>query len=597
VSRLAINVHGETHPGKVRDANEDCFLVDTAIGLYGVFDGVGGHHAGDVASALARDTVHELVRKGVERGQPDAELVTTALQSASAAVHAEAKRRRDRRGMGTTAVLCLFVGDDRVVLAHVGDSRAYLLRERMLQQLTSDHTVIAELLAKNAITPDEALHHPYRNVLSRNLGGQAETRPAVQELTLAPGDRVLLCSDGLSSFASSDAIRQVLSGAARAETAAKDLVELALRGGGGDNVTTLVVEAGKARVPRRTHLVRTAGAAEWWRRRDMFLAEARARGVERSPVCAVLTAEEAIEIVAGNLCEAIYRDLGNTTGVHVWTYAENLAAGWFDQDGDYGVVRDLLDALRGAAETVVADIWSSDAKCGDVVDVAITRALVVAELAVGGVLARRLRAVESDMAALSARQTWPEVFTEQPTVPMLVPQPDPPSPAVGACLSRALETAIRLVRASESGEASVAVECVHRAHKAALEHGGTLDGAMTGRELFGGVGFGDPGSGPLLDALDRARRAHVQAVREGSGAVDVKGAALWRVATAHRLLCTGIARLLVEAGRPITDRLRETAEITAALRRKVGENEQHIAGFERRTEHTQPGWAPPREGA
>ncbi|HTM19759.1 MAG TPA: protein phosphatase 2C domain-containing protein [Kofleriaceae bacterium] len=160
MSRIALRSHGWTHTGNVRDANEDAMLLAPDLGLWAVFDGMGGHMAGDVASAKARDTVVEYVRAA--RGSLAAgDLLAGAINAAAAAVHGEARARRDRHGMGTTVVACLMMDERRAVIGHVGDSRAYLVRDGRLQLLTRDHTVVAELLANGAIKPEDVHHHPY----------------------------------------------------------------------------------------------------------------------------------------------------------------------------------------------------------------------------------------------------------------------------------------------------------------------------------------------------------------------------------------------------------------------------------------------------
>ena len=592
---LRIRAAGATHPGRVRDNNEDCLLIEQNLGLFGVFDGMGGHHAGEVASATARDAVRDAVRdaKGathfVER-----EALEAALQQASVVVHAESSRRKARRGMGTTAVLAQVGGTNTVTVAHVGDSRAYLLRDGRLQVLTADHTIVAELLARGALDPDEARTHPYRAVLSRNLGAAPETRPEFCHVQLQAGDRLLLCSDGLSTFASHRAIEQTLAGAGDPDTTAKELIELALKGGGGDNVTAVVIEAGRKEVPRRTQIIRTSGANAWWSQRDLFLQQAAARDIARSPICAVLSPGEAVDIVAGNLCEAIYRDLEQTTGIHVWTYAENLVAGWLAQDGDFAVVRDLLDRLASAADAVVEHIGATHFDMGALLGLAVPRALLVAELASGGMISKRLREVEAQIVEAQSALAASESFSENVTVPIDVPRADPPSPAVARCLDAALELALADARTHKRPrEDGIVADCLERAHKAARDHGGQLDGMLAARELFGTCALGEPAIAPLLDALDRARLTHVSAVKRAPGDDACRAAALRRIATAHRMLCSSTARIVVDGGSSVTDRHREMLEQISLLRRKVADNERRIQTLEGRYK-TQPGWAPPR---
>ncbi|RMH41690.1 MAG: serine/threonine-protein phosphatase [Deltaproteobacteria bacterium] len=588
VAEAGLRAGGATHAGNVRDTNEDCYLVAPDIGLYGVFDGMGGHLAGEVASALARDAVRDVVASAAPNADPR-ELLADALRRASEAVRAEAARRGARRGMGTTAVVCRSLARDRVLIAHVGDSRAYLWRDGRLQQLTADHTIVAELLSRGAITEEEARTHPYRSVLSRNLGASPDVRPDFCELELRPGDRLLLCSDGLTGYASEHAIAAAMGASLDPEQIARELVSLALKGGGGDNVTAVVVDAGQRAVPRRTQIVRTTGAAAWWDRRDVFLAAARELGVAQSPVCAVLSEGEAIDIVAGNLCEAVYRDLEQTTGIHVWTYAENLAAGWFDQGGDFGALRALLDALGEAAARVVAAIRADDPLTGALLAAAVPRALVVADIAVGHVIARRLREVERELADAEAARARAAAITETVTVPVDVPRSDPPPPDVAACLDAALGPAREAAADSQRPRVgAIATGVIDRAHAAARERGGALDGLLAARELLGAAAAGEPAVAPLLDALDRARAAHFGALARASATPAARAAALRRVAVAHRRIAMGVAHLVVDTGRPIADALREAIDRAASLRRTLVRQTSRP-----RSDDTQPGWAPP----
>ena len=141
--------------------------------------------------------------------------------------------------MGTTVVACLIDGR-RATVAHVGDSRAYLLRDRHLHRLTADHTIVAELVARGAIAPEEADRHAYKNVLSRNLGAKPVAAVDVSEVELQPGDRLMLCSDGLYGYAPAEAVHHLVASTDPPGEIVRDLIEAALRGGGGDNVTAIV---------------------------------------------------------------------------------------------------------------------------------------------------------------------------------------------------------------------------------------------------------------------------------------------------------------------------------------------------------------------
>ena len=587
MSKLAIRVQGATHVGSVREANEDAMIVDPQHGLYAVFDGMGGASAGDIASQKARDVVKEYVRAR-RTAMPAGQLIETALNAASAAVHAEAARRRDRRGMGTTAVVCL-IDDVRAVIGHVGDSRAYLLREGRLTQLTRDHTVVAELLAQGAIRPDEVEHHAYRSVLSRNLGGKPDCRVDVCEVALAPGDRLLICSDGLSGFASTEAVQQLLGSGEQPEQIARELIEAALRGGGGDNVTVVVIEAGRAAVPRATQMLRTSGAVSWWARRERFLQAAQAAGIAQNPICAVLSPEEAVTIVAGNFVEALYHDLEKATTVNVWTFAENVAHGWLDRGGAWPPLRQLLDILHHACGMVVTELRHDDAQLALVLEAAVIRELTVAEMAVGGVLGEQVRAVETELIKLHAeRQAAAEraapiapqpqrTFTDQPTMPFLAREtaPEAAGPEVKAVLDAA-------ARAAGDRERDPLVrDVLGRLHRSASEAASAAVMSVHARELFGVRALEERSVAPLFDAIDRARRALVTTIHTAPGHGGARAGAQRQLATASHRLASALAGLIVEAAQPGAEKLREATQETAALRAQVGKNEAKLAELER----------------
>ena len=231
---------GDSHVGKVRTSNEDVLLLEPALGLYAVLDGMGGASAGEVAARLACEVIRDVVKHNRTR-LPPRELLGVAITAASAAVLSDAQRHHARHGMGTTVVACL-VAAQGVVVAHVGDSRAYLWRDSQLQALTRDHTVVQDLVDRGVMSAAAAARHPYRSVLSRNLGARSEPRVDSIELELRPGDRLLLCSDGLYSYAAADAIQYLLGSGRTPEDTTHALIELALHGGGGDNVSVVVIE-------------------------------------------------------------------------------------------------------------------------------------------------------------------------------------------------------------------------------------------------------------------------------------------------------------------------------------------------------------------
>jgi serine/threonine protein phosphatase PrpC len=589
VARLQIRGQGATHVGSVREANEDAMVVDPQLGLYAVFDGMGGAMAGDIASQKARDVVKEYVR--ARRAQMDAApLIDAALNAASAAVHAEATARRDRRGMGTTAVVCIVVDDQRAVIGHVGDSRAYLLREGRLTQLTRDHTVVAELLAQNAIRPDEVEHHAYRSVLSRNLGGKPDARVDLTEVALAPGDRVLLCSDGLYGFASTEAVQHLLGAHDKPEQISKDLIEAALRGGGGDNVTVVVIDAGAAVVPRATQMLRTTGAVSWWARRDVFLGAAQAAGIAQNPICTALSPDEAVQIVAGNFVEALYHDLEKATTVNVWTYAENVAHGWLDRGGPWPALRQLLDILHHACGMVVADLRRDDDHLAMLLEAATLRELTVGELAVGGVLGEHLRGVEAELVKLHADKPAPPVpvppvapqpsstFIDQPTMPLA--RGDRQSEAAAPEVKAVLDHAMRAIAGSERD--AVAKDVLARLHRSAVEAASPTAMSLHARELFGVRALEERGVAPLFDAVERARRQLAAGIRKINAIPAAQVGAHRQLAIAAQRLAGAIAALVVEAAAPGAEKLKEVMRDTGQLRAQVGKNEARLAELERR---------------
>ena len=586
-ARLAIRAQGATHVGNVREANEDSMILDPQHGLYAVFDGMGGASSGDVASQKARDVVKEYVRAR-RTAMPAGQLVEAALNAASAAVHGEAARRRDRRGMGTTAVVCLIDGA-KAVFGHVGDSRAYLLREGRLTQLTRDHTVVAELLAQGAIRADEVEHHAYRSVLSRNLGGKPDCRVDIGEITLAPGDRLLICSDGLHGFASTEAVQQLLGSGEQPEQISKDLIEAALRGGGGDNVTVIVVDAGRAAVPRATQMLRTSGAVSWWARRERFLQAAHAAGIAQNPICAVLSPDEAVTIVAGNFVEALYHDLEKATTVNVWTFAENVAHGWLDRGGAWPPLRQLLDILHHASGMVVTDLRSDDGQLALILEAAVIRELTVAEMAVGGVLGEQVRAVETELVKLhaetqaAAERAAPvapqpaKTFTEHPTVPFLAREQ--PIEAAGPEVKAVLDAAVRAAGAKERD--AIVRDVLVRLQKSAAEAATGAQMSVHARELFGVRPIEERSVAPLFDAIDKSRRAMVTAIHTAAGHGAARAGAQRALAIASHRLASALAALVVEAAQPGVDALKETMKETAALRAQVGKNEAKLAELER----------------
>ncbi len=222
-----------TDIGQVRERNEDSFLVDPP--LYAVADGMGGHRGGEVASELALETVESLARAGKGR-------LAEQVREANRAVFERSMHDRAVSGMGTTLTAAI-VDDDGAHLAHVGDSRAYLLRAGAFRQLTEDHTLVNRMVKAGEISPEEAEVHPHRNVVTRALGTEPDVQVDEDDVPLLEGDRLLLCSDGLTNMVTPEQIQAILESTPGPQDAATRLVRAANRAGGIDNITVIVVDA------------------------------------------------------------------------------------------------------------------------------------------------------------------------------------------------------------------------------------------------------------------------------------------------------------------------------------------------------------------
>lgn len=238
---MRLDVGYATDVGRVRDGNEDSFVVDEQLGLFAVADGMGGHRGGEVAST----TAVEALRAAVAAGRS----VEDAIVGANDAVLDRAAGEPGLAGMGTTLTAVLPLGDTQLLIGHVGDSRAYLLHAGAFERLTEDHSLVEELVREGRITREQAEVHPQRNIVTRALGADAEVAVDVQTIEVETGDRVLICSDGLTTMVRERDVARALGRDDSVQQIADALVDDALRNGGEDNVTVVViaiVEAGGA---------------------------------------------------------------------------------------------------------------------------------------------------------------------------------------------------------------------------------------------------------------------------------------------------------------------------------------------------------------
>lgn len=225
-----------THVGCIRDHNEDNLLVSSP--LFAVADGMGGHEGGEIASEIAV----QILRKQAPR-TPDSQALGAAIEAANYEIIKAAQDGRGREGMGTTMTAAI-IKDTRLIIGQVGDSRAYLLSQGTLHQLTRDHSLMADMIDSGQITPEEARVHPNRSVITRALGSSLYTQPDLYELNVQDNDRLLLCSDGLSGVVDKAVMERILSRYDDPQICADQLIQAAIDAGGPDNITAIVIDIG-----------------------------------------------------------------------------------------------------------------------------------------------------------------------------------------------------------------------------------------------------------------------------------------------------------------------------------------------------------------
>lgn len=251
---LPISSAVASHPGLRREENEDSYCVRPDLGLYLVADGMGGHAAGEVASRIVVEVVEAFIADtrtaDANRTWPfpleralsfEANRIKAALRLANRRIASSMETNESLRGMATTAAAVLF-SEERTVVAHVGDSRVYRFRAGELEQVTHDHSWVSEQVRAGVMTEADARQHPWRNVVTRALAGGDDPDVELSEVSLLPRDRVLVCSDGLSSVVTKQAIEAVLSAPGSLESVCQALIEAANAGGGPDNITVVLLE-------------------------------------------------------------------------------------------------------------------------------------------------------------------------------------------------------------------------------------------------------------------------------------------------------------------------------------------------------------------
>lgn len=228
-----------TDIGKVRELNEDYVLVHS-IGkehLIIVADGMGGHNAGEIASELAANTIKDYVLEGILSCESREELIRDAIVNANMKVYEKSINSDNLRGMGTT-VTCGIIGESKLYLGHVGDSRGYILNREKIEKITQDHSYVQELINNGTITEDEALKHPQRNIITRAVGIDKYVVIDTSTINIGDDDIIVFCSDGLTSYVNSDELKRIVID--NKDKAEYELINLAKERGGKDNISVII---------------------------------------------------------------------------------------------------------------------------------------------------------------------------------------------------------------------------------------------------------------------------------------------------------------------------------------------------------------------
>lgn len=250
----ALEMIAVTDVGMKRDHNEDCVGIDEPLGIAVLADGMGGHNAGEVASSMAVDLIVRLLKDGIKRfpqGELDEEtgfskeavLARSSTVTANNVIIETAQAKPECAGMGTTVVVALFYGD-RVAVAHVGDSRMYLLRDEYLSHVTEDHSLIQEQVRRGLLTAEDARNSSIKNLVTRALGVEKNVEADVVEEIVRVGDLYMMCSDGLTDVVPDEAIRlTMIEHANNLGAGAQALIDLANDAGGPDNISVIIIRA------------------------------------------------------------------------------------------------------------------------------------------------------------------------------------------------------------------------------------------------------------------------------------------------------------------------------------------------------------------
>ena len=228
--------------GKRRENNEDRLLVLPENNVFMVADGMGGHQAGEIASRLTVETIAEHIGQALQQAdeRPLEVLIDEAIQSANSRVFKDSQTSEEYANMGSTVALA-WQNEDRLYIAHVGDSRAYIFNKKQARQLTNDHSLVGNLLREGAITPQEALNHPQKNILTRALGVEEKVKADIQVFELPLPGFLLLCTDGLSSYLAMETVLPQVAESLESDQILPVLAELAKESGSNDDITGILL--------------------------------------------------------------------------------------------------------------------------------------------------------------------------------------------------------------------------------------------------------------------------------------------------------------------------------------------------------------------
>ncbi len=240
-----MNIGVATDVGRVRELNEDNYcIVSGDIKLFIVADGMGGHNAGEVASQIAVEKIKEHIIRYIPQEQEEQQIkgiIYEAFNRANRDIYNRAKNEAECDGMGTTATAAIII-EERLYIGHIGDSRAYMIADGVIEQVTQDHSLVAELLRKGSISEREALQHPQKNIITRALGTDEGVKPDIYSVEFNESDILILCSDGLSNFVDKYELERCILEMEDSQDCCDYLVNLANSRGGFDNITLIIVK-------------------------------------------------------------------------------------------------------------------------------------------------------------------------------------------------------------------------------------------------------------------------------------------------------------------------------------------------------------------